>query len=132
MSTQAKGTFEIKGTPLPADEPTDVLGAGRMAFHKQFSGDLQGTGVVSMIGLMDRELASGAYVALERITGTLMGRKGSFCLQHSSTMKRGVPEQHITVIPDSGTDELKGLSGSMVIDIVEKKHYYTFDLSFGE
>jgi hypothetical protein len=129
MQQTIKGTFEIKGTPLDPSATTTQIGAGRMAFNKTFQGDLQATGVVEMIGLMDRELMSGAYVALERITGTLLGKKGSFCMQHSSTMARGVPEQRITVIPDSGTDELKGLSGSMVIDIVEKQHHYTFDLT---
>ncbi|MFT3885507.1 MAG: DUF3224 domain-containing protein [Flavobacteriales bacterium] len=122
----AKGTFDIKGTPLPAESATEQVGAGRMAFNKTFHGDLEGTSVVDMLGLMDRERASGGYVALERFTGTLLGRKGSFCLQHSSTMTRGVAEQRITVIPDTGTDELQGLSGSMVIDIVEKQHRYTF------
>lgn len=123
----AKGTFDIKGTPLANDPATDGLGAGRMAFHKTFHGDLQGTSVVEMIGLMDRELVSGGYVAMERITGTLLGRTGSFCMQHSSLMTRGVPEQRIVVVPDSGTDGLKGIRGELRIDIVEKQHHYAFD-----
>lgn len=121
-----KGTFDIKGTPLAAEQSTTEIGAGRMAFRKTFHGDLQGTSVVEMLGMMDQKLVSGAYVALERITGTVQGRTGSFALQHSSTMRRGTPEQRITVVPDSGTDALAGISESMTIDIVDKQHYYTF------
>lgn len=131
MAQTIKGTFDIKSTPLAAEPSTEAIGAGRMRFDKTFHGELHGTSVVEMLGIMDRATASGGYVAMERFTGEVLGRKGSFCMQHSSTMKRGVPEQRITVVPDSGTDELKGLSGSMVIDIVEKQHHYTFDLDFG-
>ncbi len=131
MGQVIKGTFDIKGTPLAPEPSTEAIGAGRMRFDKTFHGELQGTSLVEMLGIMDRNTVSGAYVAMERITGELAGRKGSFCMQHSSTMTRGVPEQRITVVPDSGTDELKGLSGSMVIDIVEKRHHYTFDFTLG-
>ena len=103
-----------------------------MRFDKTFHGDLQGTSVLEMLGMMDTEHRSGAYVALERFTGTLLGKKGGFALQHFSTMDRGTPEQRINVVPDSGTDELKGLKGSMVIDVVEKRHHYTFDFTLGD
>ena len=129
MNATLKGTFDIKATPLSADKSTDEIGAGRMRFDKTFHGDLEGTSVVEMIGMMDKEKASGAYVALERFTGKLLGREGGFAMQHSSAMHRGKPEQRITVVPDSATGELQGLSGSMVIDIVEKKHHYTFEVA---
>lgn len=121
-----KGTFEITSEPLAPDASTTSIGAGRMAFKKTFHGELQGTSVVEMLGIMDMKLVSGAYVALERFTGSLQGRKGGFALQHSSMMHRGKPEQRIAVVPDSGTDELEGLSGSMVIDVEGKTHHYTF------
>ncbi|HTL14910.1 MAG TPA: DUF3224 domain-containing protein, partial [Thermomonas sp.] len=70
---------------------------------------------------------SGAYVALERIEGTLDGRRGSFFAQHSGTMDRGRPSLALTVVPDSGTDGLAGLRGRIAIDIVDGKHFYTFD-----
>lgn len=130
MSTSAKGTFEITSTPHPPDAMPPGLDAMRVTFHKTFTGDLQGTSVVEMLGMMDRDLGSGAYVALERFTGTVGGRAGSFSLQHSSAMKRGRPEQRITVVPDSGTGDLQGLSGSMTIDIVEKQHHYAFEHTF--
>ena len=102
-----------------------------MRFDKTFHGQLQGTSVVEMLGIIDRATASGGYVAIERVTGELLGKKGSFGMQHSSTMQRGVPDQRITVVPGSGSDELQGLSGSMIIDIIEKQHHYTFDFAFG-
>lgn len=126
-----KGTFTIRGTPLTADPSTEHIGAGRMRFDKIFSGELNGTSVVEMIGLMDQQTASGGYVAMERFTGSLAGRTGSFVLQHSSTMDRGAPDQRIGVVPGSGTGELRGLRGSMLIDVVDKLHHYTFDYSLG-
>lgn len=128
MTGTLKGTFDIKATPLSADKCTEAIGAGRMRFDKTFRGDLEGTSVVEMIGMMDKEKASGAYVALERFTGKLLGREGAFALQHGSSMHRGKPEQRITVVPDSATGELQGLRGSMVIDIIEKVHHYTFEV----
>ncbi len=127
MTTQARGAFDIKGTPHPANDMAEGLNVGRMTFHKRFHGDLEGTSVVEMLGVMDKALGSGAYVALERLTGMLEGRGGSFLMQHSSTMTRGKPTQIITVVPDSGTGELVGLAGAMTIDIVDGKHFYVFD-----
>ncbi len=129
MSTVVKGAFDIKGTPRPPGSLDEKLQAMSMTFHKTFHGDLAGTSVVEMIGVMDKALGSGAYVALERISGSLKGKTGTFCLQHSSTMTRGKPTQSILVVPDSGTGELSGLAGGMVIDIVEGKHFYTFEYS---
>ena len=111
------------------DDTTQKVGAMRMSFEKKFEGALEATGIVSMMGLMNPAMGSGAYVALERITGQLDGRAGSFCLQHSSTMERHQPTQSIRVVPDSGTDSLVGLSGSMTIDIVNGQHFYTFEYS---
>ena len=128
--TRPEGTFDITGTPQANTEGSEAVGAMRMVFRKTFHGPLQGTSVVEMMGIMYKESLSGAYVALEKITGTLDGRTGSFCMQHSSTMARGNPEQRITVVPDSGTGELADLSGSLTIDIVEKVHHYTFVYEF--
>lgn len=123
----AQGTFDITGTPNPAPQGTDELRAIRMTFKKTFHGDMEGTSVVEMLGVMDKDLGSGGYVAIERFTGSLHGHSGSFVLQHSSTMDRGRPEQRIHVVPDSGTDALKGLTGTFVINIVEKQHHWVFD-----
>lgn len=128
MKNTAQGKFEVQATPQPSDELSQSVGVMRMRFEKRFEGPLQATSVVSMTGIFDQELDSGGYVAIERLTGSLDGKKGSFYLQHSSTMSRGTPAQHIVVIPDSGTEELKGLAGKMTIDIHEDgAHFYTLE-----
>jgi hypothetical protein len=73
---------------------------------------------------------SGAYVAMERIEGTLDGRRGSFYMQHNGIMDRGTPSLDLSVVPDTGTDELTGLHGRIAIEIADGKHYYNFDYDF--
>ena len=124
-----KGSFEVDGKPLPMDEASEKLGLMRMCFEKKFKGPLTAEGLVSMQGIMIHGTRSGAYVAIERITGTLEGRRGSFYFAHSSQMDQGKPVQSITVVPESGTGEFKGLRGSMVVDIVDDEHFYTFEYS---
>jgi hypothetical protein len=126
----AKGELDVSSTPQKMEETG--LHAMRMVFRKTFRGALSGTSVAEMLGLMNQELGSGGYVALERFTGTLEGRSGSFCLQHSSTMTRGKPAQGISVVPDSGVDGLAGIAGSMTIEIVDGKHFYVFDYALGD
>ena len=124
---QANGTFEVKVLPLPADEGTDTGGFGRLSIDKTFSGDLAGTSKGQMVGAFTAVEGSAGYVALERVTGTLNGRKGSLILQHSGSMSKGTPTIIVTVVPDSGTEELTGLSGTMQIIIEGKKHSYVLD-----
>jgi hypothetical protein len=123
-----RGLFDVVVTPqAPTDGVGDVL-IGRMALSKQFHGDLTATSLGQMLASSSTSVkGSAGYVAMERVDGTLLGQRGSFVLQHSSTMNRGVPTQNITVVPDTGTDELVGLTGRMTIDIIEKKHYYDFE-----
>ena len=132
MSKQAAGTFEVKVLPLPADDNVDTGAFGRMSIDKQFSGALTGTSKGQMLAGMTAVEGSGAYVALERVTGSLNGRSGSFVLQHSGTMSGGKQELRITVVPDSGTGELVGLAGTMKIIIEAGKHSYAFEYSLGE
>ena len=124
---QARGIFEVKVVPLPADEGTDTGGFGRLSIDKTFSGDLAATSKGQMVGAFTAVEGSAGYVALERVTGTLNGRKGSFILQHSGSMSRGTQTIIVTVVPDSGTEELTGLAGTMQIIIEGKKHSYVFD-----
>lgn len=125
--TQATGRFEVQLTPQAADESIATANLPRMLIDKTFLGDLEATSMGQMVAAMTAVEGSAAYVAMERVSGTLHGRRGSFVLQHSSTMNRNVPTQRISVVPDSGTDELIGLSGQMMIDIVDGDHLYTFD-----
>jgi len=124
---QAKGTFEVRVVPLAADEGTDTGGFGRLSIDKTFSGDLTGTSKGQMVGAFTAVEGSAGYVALERVTGTLNGRKGSFILQHSGSMSKGTQNIIVTVVPDSGTEELTGLAGTMQIIIEGKEHSYLFE-----
>jgi hypothetical protein len=125
MPIHATGTFEVKLLPQPLADAES--GLGRMSIDKVFSGDLQGTSKGEMLAGGTAVKGSAGYVAIERVTGTLHGRPGSFMLQHLGTMNRGAPSLTVLVIPDSGTDELTGLSGTLTIDIVDGKHLYTMD-----
>ena len=126
MTMHANGPFDVKLTPQPAEPDIDG-DLGRMALDKTFHGDLEATSKGTMLSAMTGVKGSAGYVALERVTGTLHGRRGSFVLQHSGTMDRGAPTLTISVVPDSGTDELVGLSGTMAIVIAQGKHNYGFD-----
>ena len=121
------GTFDVKLIPQTSDEKD----LGRMLLDKQFHGELEATSKGQMLTGMTSTKGSAGYVAIERVTGTLRGRKGSFILQHSGTMARGEQSLSVTVVPDSGTDELQGLSGSMKIRIEGGKHYYDFEYRLG-
>lgn len=130
MTNRASGTFEVKLTPQ--DEAPDAP-VGRMNIDKQFQGDLEGTSKGQMLMASSSSVKNSAgYVAIEKVTGMLKGRRGTFYLQHSGTMTRGVGELTITVIPDSGTDELVGLRGKMNIRIAEGKHSYDFDYELAD
>jgi hypothetical protein len=125
MSNRATGTFEVKLNPQ--DEGTEAV-VGRMTIEKQFQGDLVGTSKGQMLMAGSESVKSSAgYVAIEKVTGTLNGRRGTFYLQHNGTMNRGAGELTITVIPDTGTDQLTDLRGRMNIIIEGGKHSYEFD-----
>ena len=115
----------------PDNAQAEAAGVSRASLDKEFDGDLKGTSQGEMLSLLNREIGSGGYVAMERVNGTLEGRSGSFVLQHTATMKRGEPDLKIAVVPDSGTGELEGLTGSMTIEIQQKQHYYYFDYTLG-
>jgi hypothetical protein len=125
MTNHATGTFEVKVTPQSDDKSDASL--GRMWIEKQIHGDLEATSKGQMLTAATDVKGSAGYVAIERITGTLKGRSGSFVLQHSGTMTRGTTSLTITVVPDSGTGQLAGISGIMKITISDGKHSYDFD-----
>ncbi|RDD82150.1 DUF3224 domain-containing protein [Dyella tabacisoli] len=123
----ASGPFDVKLVSQPAVPGIEPARLDRRTIDKQFHGDLEATSLGEMIAAGGEVPGSAGYVAMERVTGTLHGRHGSFVLQHSATMNRGVPQLSVTVVPDSGTEELTGLSGAMMIHIESGKHSYTFD-----
>ena len=128
---RALGPFDVQLTPGTEDLPADAL-LGRLLIAKQFHGDLEGTSQGQMLTAATGIPDSAGYVALERVSGTLHGRGGSFTLQHSATMNRGAPQLSITVVPDSGTDQLTGLEGAMNIAIDGGAHSYEFEYSLPE
>ncbi|MGC1782190.1 MAG: DUF3224 domain-containing protein [Acidobacteriaceae bacterium] len=133
----AVGNFDVKITPVAPDDKSGDSAIGRMLIDKQFHGALDATSKGEMLASMSGVKGSGGYVAMEHIQGTLQddqgkGRTGTFVLQHTGTMNRGEPSLSVTVVPDSGTSELTGLTGSMKMDIVDGKHFYEFDYALKE
>ena len=120
VTQRAKGEFDVKVTPQAQDEKS---GLGRMSLEKTFHGDLAGTSVGEMLTVGGSE-GSGVYVAVERVTGKLGGREGTFALHHTGVMERGQPSLTITIVPDSGTGALTGMSGKLLIEITGGKHFY--------
>ena len=128
MPTHATGTFEVKLTPQSPDGKFEDATLGRMTIDKQIHGDLEATSKGTMLAAgTGAKGSSGGYVALEIVAGSLKGRTGTFVLQHSATMNRGVPHLSVTVVPDSGTGQLTGLAGTMDILITDGKHSYDFE-----
>lgn len=129
MSYRATGTFEVTMAPqgAPAAAPGAVL--GRMSLDKKFHGDLVAVGKGEMLTALTDTKGSAGYVAIERVSGTLHGRQGSFVFQHSGTMDRGAQQLSITVVPDSGTDQLTGIAGKFNLTITDGKHLYDFEYS---
>ncbi|HEY6243913.1 MAG TPA: DUF3224 domain-containing protein [Pyrinomonadaceae bacterium] len=130
MAEHASGTFEVKLTP--EEDKTGEAIVGRMTIDKQFEGDIQGTSKGLMVMTGTRVSGSAGYVALEKVTASIKGRSGSFYLQHNGIMNRGVGELKVIVIPDSGTGDLTGLSGSFSIKIEGGKHFYDFEYSLAD
>jgi len=127
----ASGTFDVKLQPQTDDKNGDA-GLGRMTIDKQFHGDLEGTSKGQMLTGMTDVKGSAGYVAIERVSGTLKGRTGTFILQHTGTMNRGVPQLTITVVPDSGTGQLAGITGDFKVIIADGKHSYEFEYTLPE
>jgi hypothetical protein len=127
VAEHAAGTFDVKVEAQGEADKGDGSTLGRYSLDKHYHGDLEGTAKGTMLTAGTEVKGSAGYVALERVTGTLQGRSGSFVLQHSATMTRGEPQLSITVVPDSGSGQLVGLSGKMNIIIAAGKHSYEFD-----
>jgi hypothetical protein len=132
MPARASGTFEVKLTPQGTDDKAEGSTLGRMSIEKQLRGDLEGTSKGEMLTAGTGVKGSAGYVAMERVSGTLRGRSGTFVLQHSGTMTRGAPQLTITVVPDSGTGQLVGLTGTLAIKIADGKHSYEFEYTLPE
>jgi hypothetical protein len=129
MTQHVTGPFDVKITPQKPDtQIARAANLGRLTIDKRYHGDLEAIAKGEMLAAQTETKGSAGYVALERVTGRLKGRSGSFVLQHNGTMNRGAAELTVTVVPDSGAGELRGLSGKMRIVIAaDGAHSYEFD-----
>jgi hypothetical protein len=125
----ASGTFDVTLTPQPLAGESAM---GSLALDKTFHGDLEATSKGHMLAFNTTVKGSAGYVAMEQVSGVLQGKRGTFVLQHSGTMTKGTPRLEVTVVPDSGTDELVGLSGSMKLDVSGDEHAYVFEYEMAE
>jgi hypothetical protein len=132
VTTHATGTFEVKLAPQASEGDLQDATLGRVSIDKQFHGDLEATSKGQMLTAGTSVKDSAGYVAIEKVSGTLHGRSGSFILQHSGTMTRGALQLKVTVVPDSGTGQLVGLTGEMTIKIDKGKHSYDFEYTLPE
>ncbi len=124
---KATGEFEVDLKPIePYATGQEGINLARMSIDKKFRGDLKGTSVGEMLSAMTTKKGSAGYVAIEQVDGTLADRSGTFVLQHFATMANGESRQIIEVVPDSGTGELAGISGTLEIIIKDGKHFYEF------
>lgn len=128
-SARAKGSFEVKIAPqAPDNPPAQTARLARLSLDKRYSGTLEGVGHGEMLADGGGGRKDGAYVAMERVTGTLHGRAGSFALVHRALMRDGTPRDWtVIVVPGSGTEALAGLEGSLRISIEQGVHAYDFD-----
>jgi hypothetical protein len=132
LTSRATGDFEVKLSPqAPEDGPAGAA-IGRMLIDKQFHGDLEAVSQGQMLAAGTAVKGSAGYVAIELVRGTLEGRAGTFVLLHKGLMDRGSPQLTIGVVPDSGTEQLAGLAGTMEIVIAEGRHSYVFEYMFAE
>jgi hypothetical protein len=127
MTHHSTGLFDVKLVPQPADTTAAGETIGRMVLDKKYHGSLDAVSKGQMLSMRTPALKSGGYVAMELVTGKLDGRSGSFVLQHSGTMNRGATQLVLGVVPDSGTGELEGLTGTMEIIVAEGKHTYRME-----
>ncbi|WP_287129874.1 DUF3224 domain-containing protein [Candidatus Cyanaurora vandensis] len=126
---RASGTFTVSMKPQTPSEELAGGSLGRMLLDKQFEGGLVAVGKGEMLTAITQIQGSAGYVAIEHVTGTLHGQQGSFVFQHSGTMTRGAQQLAITVVPDSGTEALTGITGQFTLSIVDSQHFYEFEYS---
>ena len=127
MSRIARGSFTVEMTPQGEPISHEGVSTGRRSLSKRFEGDLAAVGQGEMLTALTPVKGSAGYVAIERVTGTLHGKAGSFVFQHSGTMNRGAQQLSIRVVPGSGTGQLDGIEGSFTLSIVDGRHLYEFE-----
>lgn len=127
MQATAKGNFSVTLMPQTLSEAASGSNIGRTSINKQFDGDLIGTSQGEMLSAAGSVKGSAAYVAIERVTGSLGQRQGSFVLQHCGIMDRGAARLTVNIIPDTGSGDFVGIAGVLHIHIVDGRHEYTLE-----
>jgi hypothetical protein len=127
QSLHAAGSFDVTITPRAPAEGAMPGPVGIMSLDKQFHGDLEAVSIGEMLASRIESTGAAAYVALERVTGTLAGRTGSFVLAHLGTMTKDSQHLAVTIVPASGTGDLAGISGTLAIRVEGKAHYYEME-----
>ncbi len=127
MPQLAQGSFTVEMKPQGEPSASEGVSTGRLSLSKRFDGDLVAEGRGEMLTALTPVKGSAGYVAIERVTGTLHGRSGSFVFQHAGTMNQGAQQLSIRVVPGSGTGQLAGIEGQFKIDIVDGQHRYQFE-----
>ena len=123
----ARGTFDVSMEAEPPFLEQDGIKLSRNVLRKEYSGDVAGTSEGQMVSAYTATPGSAGYVAIEHFTGSVGGKSGSFVLQHSGLMNRGDAALTVTIVPDSGTGELAGISGTLEIDSAAATHSYVLD-----
>jgi len=132
MTRHATGPFDVTIKPQPLAGPAEDPGLGRMSIEKRYHGDLEATAHGQMLTAATDVQGSASYVAIERVSGTLQGKTGTFALHHRGIMTRGEPQLEIAVVPDSGTGGLAGLTGTLRVAVEGGKHSYDFEYTLPE
>jgi hypothetical protein len=132
MPVRAAGTFDVKVIPQGTPDTVGGVALGRMSIDKTFHGDLEGTSKGEMLTGSTEANGSAVYVAIERVSGTLQGRRGTFVLMHQGTMSRDGRHLTVVIAPNSATGELAGLAGTLAINIVDRKHFYELEYQLPE
>jgi hypothetical protein len=132
MNYQARGTFDVVMKPVGEPDVMNGVALGKLALDKQFHGDLVAVSKGQMLTALTGVDGSAGYVAIERVTGALNGQQGSFVFQHAGLMSRGAQQVSISVVPDSGTEQLTGIAGAFSLNVVDGEHFYAFEYSLPE
>ncbi|HYH81319.1 MAG TPA: DUF3224 domain-containing protein [Longimicrobium sp.] len=132
MPTRAVAKFDVTGwEPSEIESPEGGPKMGRALIRKTFSGDLEGTSTTEMLSCGSPDSGAG-YIAQELVTGTLAGRSGMFVMQHGGIARGGTQRAFGSIVPGSGTGELRGLHGEVKYQHDAGGASVTLDYDFDE
>ncbi len=126
----ARGPMDVNMDFEPPFLEQDGLKLNRTVVHKKYSGGMSGKSEAQMIAAFTDVPGSAGYVAIEHFTGSVDGKSGSLVLQHSGVMNKGDAQLTVIIVPDSGTGELAGISGTLEIDNDEGRHSYVLEYEY--